>query len=546
MTTSAIDTGAYDQDDSDAAAPVVNRDVGVGSTEAAEIDRDSEQDEATQGERISIRNLMSDTVLYGIARIADPAIGFLMLPIITAILSPADYGLISLFVATSHVMFTVCSLAIHSSFLRFYLETTDPQTREKYSNIAVSLAILYWCVVAPPLAYFATPISEWLFDVSSPALIYTMLTFSLVQTLDSIGFNLLQGAGRVSTFLWNSLLNTFLVRAIAIGGVLMGAGSWGWITGETIARFITMLVVVGVAMPRLRFMFERKSSKTLSTYGMMLVPAMLSLYLMIITDKLLIRMLTDSPFEQVGLYSVGERIAAIMHLANFAIVLGWQRFAFRNMHEEGGDDLIGYGLFVYAIGGGFMLLGLLVLGDDLMHWVIASKFSAGFVTIIPLTMAAAAGGLADITDVGLHKRRWPYLISVLTTTAAIANVGLNIYMIPRYGIVGAAWATFICQTLRFVMIYSASQWAFYIRVDYGRVGMVVATYAAVFVLSLGLNRLGWVGGGIAQVILMATVPLMLWWLPIFSDEERSQIRSFVSVAQQKMAPYLPASFGSAS
>ncbi|MEM9366471.1 MAG: oligosaccharide flippase family protein [Planctomycetota bacterium] len=536
----AIDSDSFNREEFATELPAVDDHVGPESLGNEASGSVGDGGVATQDGRISIRSLMSDTVLYGIARAADPAIGFLMLPIITAILSPADYGLISLFVATSHVMFTVSSLAIHQSFLRFYLETTDPITREKYANIAFTLAILYWALVAPPLAYFATPIGVWLFEVSSPALILAMLTFSLAQTGAAIGFNLLQGAGRVWAFLWNSLLTTFLVRCIAISGVLLGAGAWGWITGETLARLIGMIVIVATAMPRLRFMFERMSTRTLSSYGMMLVPAMLSLYLMIITDKLLIRMLADNPFEQVGLYSVGERVAAIMHLANFAIVLGWQRFAFRNMHEEGGDDLIGYGLFVYAIGGGFILLGLLVLGDDLMYWVIASKFSAGFVTIIPLTMAAAAGGLADITDVGLHKRRWPHLISVLTTIAAIANVGLNIYMIPRYGIVGAAWATFLCQSLRFLMIFSASQWAFFVRIDYRRVSLVIAVYVSVFVCSLGLERLGTVAGGIAQVILMACVPVLLWCMPLFTEEERTQFRSTLASGVRRITPYLPA------
>lgn len=503
------------------------------------IDADVTEGDSVEGDggdrgMISIGSLLSDSAIYGIAKIVDPAIGFLMLPVVTAILMPADYGLISLFTATSHVMFTVCSLGIHQAFFRFFTEAKSDQQRAAVTNTSVSLAIAYWIGVLPVALWYATPISRLLFDVDSPTLVYLLMAFSIVQTIDSIGCNLLQATGRAWGFLINSVFATVAVRFLAISLVLGGAGAWGWITGETFGRLAAMLLVVAMAMPKFRFRINKSEARKLSWYGMMLVPAMLSFYVMTITDKFLIRMLADAPFEQVGLYTVGERIAGIMHMANFAMMIGWQRFAFRNMHEEGGQQVIGYGLFVYLLGSGYMLLGLMLLGDDLTHWAIAEAFNDGLKTILPLTLAAFVGGLANITDVGLHKRSLPHWISAIMTVSALLNIALNFYVIPIYGISGAAWATFACQSLRLAFIFIASQMAFRVDIDVKRLLAIVAIYSIAFTAGKLFDPFGWIVSGLIQAVILAAVPFLIWKLPLFNDDEREQIRGAIAKVTAKV------------
>lgn len=483
---------------------------------------------------ISIRSLLSDSAIYGIAKIVDPAIGFLMLPLVTAILMPADYGLISLFTATSHVMFTVCSLGIHQAFFRFFTEAQSDQQRAAVTNTSLSLAIAYWVCVLPVGLWYATPISRVLFDIDNPTMVYLLLAFSIVQTIDSIGCNLLQATGRAWGFLVNSVFATVAVRFLAISLVLGGGGAWGWVTGETFGRLAAMLLVIAIAMPRFRFRVTQSEAKKLSWYGVMLVPAMLSFYVMTITDKFLIRMLADAPFEQVGLYTVGERIAGIMHMANFAMMVGWQRFAFRNMHQPGGQRVIGYGLFVYLLGSGYMLLGLMLLGDDLTHWAIASSFGDGLKTILPLTLAAFVGGLANITDVGLHKRSLPHWISAIMTVSALLNIAMNFYVIPIHGIAGAAWATFVCQSLRLAFIFAASQRAFRVEIDVRRVLAVVAIYSIAFTVGKLFDPLGWIASGLIQASMLAAVPILVWRLPLLSESERTQIRGVLAKVMAKV------------
>lgn len=471
--------------------------------------------------RVSIANLLGESAIYGLAKIVDPLIGFVLLPVISAILSRADYGFISFFTLVSTVFFTVVSLGVHQAFLRFFTESDDPAHRGRVAGTAIALTIAYWALVAPIGVYFARPLASLVFASADPTLIYILLTLALVETLDALGCNLLQASGRAWAFLTATVTNTVLVRAAAVALILSGGGAMGWIAGETAGRTIAMVVVLAIALPRLPVAADRSTARQLTWYGAALVPAMLSFYLMTITDKLVIRWAVSDWEEQIGLYAVGERIASIMHLTNMAIILAWQRFAFSNMHRDDGGGLIARGLRLYFVGAGLAAVGLIVLGDDLMRFMINDRFHAGIPVIAPLTAAALLGGLANLTDIGLHRRKLPHVISLVGGLSAAINVALNVYFVPRYGFVAAAWSTLVSQSIRLVVVFAVSQWAYTLPMDWGRIGVAAALYGVTIAVAILLDA--WP----IQTSIIAALPIILWLLPLWTPDERQTVRKHV-------------------
>ena len=149
-----------------------------------------------------------------------------------------------------------------------------------------------------------------------------------------------------------------------------------------------------------------------------------------------------------------------MVLVHMAFMISFKRFAFRNMHLPEGPALLARGIMLFVVGGGYAALGLALLGDDLTHWLLPSSYAAGMRVIPALTLAALFSGLADISDIGLHKAKRPLHISGLTTMMALLNVELNLLLIPSYGISGAAGATLVSQLCRALVIWWYSQQAF--------------------------------------------------------------------------------------
>ena len=56
-------------------------------------------------------------------------------------------------------------------------------------------------------------------------------------------------------------------------------------------------------------------------------------------------------------------------------------------------------------------------------------------------------GMYSFITIGISIRRKTWFAVILTTVAALANVGLNMVLIPRYGSIGAAVSTLIAYVL---------------------------------------------------------------------------------------------------
>ena len=145
---------------------------------------------------ISIRQLLGDTAVYGLASVADRAIGFFLLPVMTAILSPSDYGIISLFTTTSQVWFVLLSLGIHLGFMRHFTEAENLSSQRSILNTSLVLALSYWLLTLPVFLLAGDTLNRWIFGTSGSALILALAASSLAQVIGAIASNRLQAEGR--------------------------------------------------------------------------------------------------------------------------------------------------------------------------------------------------------------------------------------------------------------------------------------------------------------------------------------------------------------
>jgi O-antigen/teichoic acid export membrane protein len=481
-------------------------------------------DHAWLPQKISLRQLLGDVMIYGLASVADRAIGFLLLPIMTAILLPVDYGIMSLFTTTAHILFIVGSLGVHQGFFRYYTEAQNPESQLQVLNTSVVLAIGYWAILLPIFWIFRSELNLLVFGIEGSALALALAAAMLIQVLDSVASNRLQADGRRWTYFLIVICSSIILRTTAILLVLQGMGAWGWVLSDTLGRLVAVVLLVVVAIPEASFRPKRNLIQPIASYGILLVPALVSYYIMIVADKYLIRALSEHPLQDVGLYSVGERIAGAMQLVNLAFIFGWQRFAYRNMHHEDGQPIIAKGMLWFAIGGGFFALSLAMLGDDLTRLLIANLYEPGIVVIAPLTLASLAGGLASTAEIGLHKNKRPLHISYLNGAAAIMNVALNFWAIPRWGIAGAAYATMACQFVRVLVIWRAANAVFPLPFEYGRFFAAACLFLAIYVLgqicvpsTIGVST-------VIQTLFVLATPVLLWRFGIVTVEEKAAAR----------------------
>jgi O-antigen/teichoic acid export membrane protein len=158
---------------------------------------------------------------------------------------------------------------------------------------------------------------------------------------------------------------------------------------------------------------------------------------------------------------------------------------------------------------GFVALGLCLLGDDVSRWAIAAAFEEGVIVIVPLTLASLASGWADMVAISLHKVKKTHYISALAGAAAVIDVLLNIALIPRFGILGAAYTTLASQLARAIACAWLAQREFPIPFDRRRAAGVALVLGGAFALGQLTAPIGPILSPALEALLIAVAGVAL-------------------------------------
>lgn len=488
---------------------------------------DAEGTDAADGDQkpVSLASLLGDTAVYGLADISNKAIGFLLLPVTTSLLSTSDFGIGSLFGATAQMLLLFASMGVPISFFRFYTERRSADERRDVLATAVWIAAGYAAAWLTPVVVFRQRIGEEIFGVSTGAFSIALAAMTVLVLCNNLGNCRLQADGRRIAFLTTNLSATIVSRTVMVILLVRGWGAWGWILADILGECVTASVLLGLVYRDLRPRFDRKIAVELIPYGATLVPVALSHWIMTGCDKYMINGLLPDPLPRIGIYSLGERIGSIMQLVNLAFLYGWRRFAFRNMHLADGVPLLSRGMTLYAVAAGYVALGIILLGDDLLFWFVREEF-AGAAEVVPaLTLAALLWGLGEVASTGLHKARRTVHFVWLNFGAAAANIALNLYTIPSFGIWGAALSTLVCQAAKTVLLHQLAQRAFPIAIEWGRLAAAAGMLLGGYAIGRSLAFVGQPSETLFQAATMVGVTLLLTTL--LHPSERRRLKQLV-------------------
>ena len=118
------------------------------------------------------------------------------------------------------------------------------------------------------------------------------------------------------------------------------------------------------------------------------------------------------------------------------------------------------------------------------------------------------------------KSEW---MIIFTGLAAMVNVSSNFYLMPTYGMMGAAFAALLAYFVMMVSIYIANQKLYRINYEYGRIFWIICYLCAALALYyyLDLNLL-------IRFLLIIGLPVLLAFLGFFKEDEKVYIREIIA------------------
>ena len=445
-----------------------------------------------------LRRLGKHSAIYGLGGLVSRILAVLLLPLYTRFLTPSDYGKVETLIALTTVIGIVLRMGIHAAFFRFYFDSTDPEHRR------LVLRTSFWFTMAMATAglvcglLLAAPIADLLFGSSDDS---ELVMAAFVGLWAGMNYEQLTSLFRVEersvAFVSASLANILLtIGATLLLVVALDQGPIGVIVGNFTGTLLVYAALVGYRREQLGLQFDRGLLREMNRFGIPLIPTALFVWTTNFSDRIFLVTLADT--DEVGLYSVGVRIASAMVLLLTAFRLAWPAFAFSIEDEREAQRTYAYVLTYLVLLTTWVAAALGLLSPWIVGWIAAPEFAESSSVVGPLAFAAVAFGAYIVVAIGVGRARRTQFNWVVTGAGAAVNVALNLILIPPYGMMGAAIATVAAFTTMFAGMAWWAQRIYPVPYQWRR----VVTAAAVGVALV-------VGGKVLDVNLVAALALVL-------------------------------------
>ena len=240
---------------------------------------------------------------------------------------------------------------------------------------------------------------------------------------------------------------------ITIAGmvVFVAVFHWGAI-GLVVGNFIGTLAVYAALLVhrrrQLHFEFDRALFRTMQSFGMPLVPSALALWAINFIDREFVSYYKGN--SEVGIYSVAIKVGSVLTFVVLAFRTAWPAFAYSIEDDRAARRAYAFVLTYVLSFACWISLALSALAPWLVAWLTNERYHRAEKGVALLAFAFAIYAGYTVLAIGSGRARRTQMNWVVTGIGAALNVGLNFWLIPRYGMVGAAIVTAAAYVVLFI------------------------------------------------------------------------------------------------
>ncbi len=433
--------------------------------------------------RAHLRQLTGHSAIYGLADIFTNVINFWLMPLYTRLLGPERYGVLGILIAFSAFAKIIFRLGLHDAFFRIhYTLKTDEEKRRLAGTVALFAAGAGFLLFAL-IALASRPLTALLFTHDPPPASWLVLTAAdlALGTLIFVPLNLLRIQNRPGLFSSFNIARHTVNIGLKVLLLLEGWGIAGVLLSDVIATGVFALLLLPTLIRNSSSRFSRPLLRATLDFALPKVPHGAMIQAQNVADRpMLDWLLADRAL--VGVYQVGYTLGSVVKFALSAFEPAWQPFIYAQVGRKNAPQalarVVTYVAVVFVATG----LGVAALAGELVGVMTAPSFH-GATPIVPIvTCAYVLHGLFLLTSIGIGVARQAGYYPLITAAAATANLGGNLVLIPRLGLLGAAWATVFSYSVMVILGFVFSRRVYPIPFEGWRLARILlAAFATYFV-----------------------------------------------------------------
>lgn len=425
-------------------------------------------------------------LIYGAGNVLIRGISLLLLPVFTAYLTTTDYGISSILGVLAFFLTPVFALGLSGALGIVYFERGEADRKAATIWTAFVMLSLSGGLLSVSGVVAGGAIATALFgDLATPYDLSYLVAVSLATAGMSIACQPLlihlQLEERAKTFVALTAASSLLSIGLSVLFiVVLNRGVAGFLEAGLVAQSATLVAVLAVTIPRVRFILGGRLALELLRFGVPLMPSFVAVFAMQQANKLILQAAEGVP--AVGVYTVGFNIGLVATIVVSGFTSAW--FPFFSSYMERQDEaprVFARVLTYYLLGAGVVSLFFFVLARSAVLILTQPDFHGAYVAIGPSALAQILIGVHSILLANMYLAKDVRYAVVVQGAAAVATILVNLVLIAAMGIRGASIGLALGFGIMVVLQHAWNRWRGYLDVPYEwrRIGTLAIVYTLV-------------------------------------------------------------------
>jgi O-antigen/teichoic acid export membrane protein len=474
-------------------------------------------------------------LIYGLGSVIQQFASFFLLPLYTTRFSPSDYGILGLVTATESIIAVVFAFGINYGMLRSYYDYDDDEGKKTVISTSFLMVFISCAILLIAGISLSNTLSLIFFKTSNYRIHFILMTLIAVfEILNIVPIVVLRAKMKSLQYIFFQVL----IFIIGVGVIiyLVNVRKWnilGPLTGQVIMGALTCFVFYFIIRKEFVFKFSKEEVKKMLLLGLPLIPGNLGAFVFNSIDRYFLNHYSNT--TQLGLYNLAYNFSSVLSLLLATpIALIWPIMYLSVMYHKNAKEFYARALTYSLAISMFLFLGLALLSKEAIK-IFSNPAYLGAYAVIPLiVLTYAFWATRKIINVAVTIKRKTIFTAISEVSGAVINIGLNFLLIPRYGIMGAAYATFISFIVVIGMMLYYNQKLIKLDYEIVRIIKIFAVTAVIFSAGYFIVFENLVISIIFKVIIVLLFPLLLAVLKFYYPNEIVRAKSTMRSAVEKL------------
>lgn len=473
-----------------------------------------------------IKRLAKHSTIYTIGNLLTKMVGFIMLPLYTHYLTPADYGTLEIVMLAFPLIAVFMGMGMSQATIRYYYDSEDSRVRRQVVGTALNTSIVFSLLGCVFLFLISEQLSEILFNSKNFKFAISLAVIALFFEL-SMEVPLSYIRVKEYSILYVSASLARLVIAVALNVyflVYLDMSYEGILYSNIITSFLEFIVLYSITVKYCAFSFCFTKLKEMAVYGFPLIFAGLGMIILNLVDRYFLTLQTN--LETVGLYAVSLKFSTLISIG-FIIPFwrGYGPFRFSIMNNDDAKhiyaDVFKYFMIVVI----WIGLGISLLSRELIMLMTSEEYWSAYENVGFLVLGSVFYGTYYLTQTGIYIHKKTKYIAYLINFTALIKIIMSWYLIEYLQAQGAAISVVLSFAILTLLTYFISQKMYFIKYAWINIIKAILIGLVIYFIAYNLSIYSLAVSLLVKLLIILCYPVLIILIGSVSQQEYLKLKA---------------------